>query len=187
MGTEPTRRESHFDSLAAAVLFGPERILSGNCGDYFQYLPLRLGFKWFLELEKLERMNLSSVGSNVAFSKQRIISRHGLHRRHDGHSIRAASNLVHGLQVMNDRGIDEAACDETNGASRSRCRSSRQEHDWVRVNSQLGVFGSTKLACLICRLRCSPGRYHPREMSVPLVSRANTRLSTVHPAEMHTG
>ena len=51
-------------------------------------------------------MDLAPVGANDALAEQRVVGRHRLHRRHNGLAIGGAADLVHGLQVMQHRGID---------------------------------------------------------------------------------
>src|SRR5438132_9506598 len=90
----------------AAVLLGPERILSGNGSDHLQQIPFRLRLFRLLHLKQIERMDLASVGADIAFSEQRIVGRQRLHGGDDRLAVGGTADLVDGLEVMNDGSID---------------------------------------------------------------------------------
>ena len=57
-------------------------------------------------LEQVHGMDLAAVRPDRAFAEQRIVGRHRLHRRHNCLAVGRSPDLVDGLQVVEDGGID---------------------------------------------------------------------------------
>src|SRR5260370_8182266 len=103
VGALPTLRRSPsastLDECAAPVGEGTECLVGRDRGDQLEIIPLALGFRRLLGLVEVNRVNLSAVGADRAFAKERIASRHFLHFRYHVLPITPLLDTRHPLTV----------------------------------------------------------------------------------------
>src|SRR5262245_3880089 len=67
------------DERAAAVLDAAESLIARDLGDELVVVPGPLRFRWLLDLEEVEVVDLAAVRTNGPLAEQRIVGRHLFH------------------------------------------------------------------------------------------------------------
>src|SRR5215472_5005152 len=91
---------SAMDHRALAILHWSERLVGRDGGKQLIIITWILRFFRLLHLEEIGRMNLATVGTNVAFAEERIVSRHLLHLGDHRPAVCVAFQSRNRFQIM---------------------------------------------------------------------------------------
>src|SRR5580765_2342438 len=93
------------DQRAVALAHRAERLLGGDRRDHLVEIPVALRLLGRLHLREIHGMELAPVLADAALAEERIVGRHGLHRRDHRLAVGGAARLVDALEEVQHRGV----------------------------------------------------------------------------------